>query len=527
MTKSSSKTVPSTPNVAGNASFAMFAKAFYLVSRLCLPPLVLSHISMSDYGLWSASFILIMYVGLTDVGFSNVYVRYSARYHAQGDTNSINRLLSTGVITLSLLSALVLTGLWILLPHVLDFLNVDAAQRGMAKVLVIGTASMFLLDLSLGAYCYLLHGLQRIREEQKVAVIGYILELVLIFIFLQMGVGVYALLAAFVLRYLWSLTSFIRLAHRFLPGLRISFRHFDKQKLQLFFGFGAAVQASALVGTALFSLDRVLAGFMLGPKGIALFELGAKLPVAAISVPSTISNVTMPAASRHSTYGNDQAIQKLYTSASRAISMISGFPLGFMAVFAAPIAHAWLGVRDELQMLSLIMALTAIWSHLHIITGPGSSVFRALGQVGNEFVYHALRVTFLALGIGLAVAINGYTSTALILGLSGGSLIAALAYMIFNQNKLGLPTISVLRELLLPGLPGYPLAFVLLMTWHQLVSPTLGRWQTIAFLGMFGLLYCCLLALILWRWVLTHAEREHIADRIRPLISRGWAERIA
>jgi O-antigen/teichoic acid export membrane protein len=129
------------PDVAGNASFAMFAKAFYLVSRLCLPPLVLSHISLADYGLWSASFILIMYIGLTDVCFSNVYVRYSARYHAQGDTPSINKLLSTGVITLSALSVLVLGALWLALPYVLDFLKVATTQRSVAQVLVMGSAT--------------------------------------------------------------------------------------------------------------------------------------------------------------------------------------------------------------------------------------------------------------------------------------------------------------------------------------------------------------------------------------------------
>ena len=518
MTTSSSNAVQ--PDVAGNASFAMFAKAFYLVSRLCLPPLVLSHISLADYGLWSASFILIMYIGLTDVGFSNVYVRYTARYHAQGDTHSINRLLSTGIITLSALSVLVLGALCLALPLVLDFLKVDIAQRHVAQVLVMGTSTMFMLDLSLGAFCYLLHGLQRIREEQKVAVIGYVLELVLIFVFLQTGMGVYALLAAFVLRYLWSLTSFMRLAYRFLPGLQIGFKYYDQEKLRLFFGFGAAVQLSALVGTALFSLDRILAGFMLGPKGIALFELGSKLPVAAISVPSAISNVTMPAASRHSTHGNDAAIQKLYISASRAISMISAFPLAFMAVFAATITHVWLGPRGELQMLPVIMALTALWSHLHILTGPGSAVFRALGQVGNEFVYHGLRLFFLTLGIGSAILVLGFTATALVAGLAGGSALAALGYMLFNHKQLGLKPLSAISELIFPGLPAYPLALALLLLWQEMIPSTLGRWEAMALLGMFGLIYCVLLAAINWRWVLTDIERTHVSRLVQPLFTR-------
>lgn len=525
MTSISTTTDSATPSVTGNAGFAMFSKSLYLASRLCLPPLVLSHISLADYGLWSACFILIMYIGLTDVGFSNVYVRYSARYHAQGDTMAINRLLSTGVMTLAGLSLLVLAGLWLALPQVLDFLKVLPEQHHKAHVLVMGAAAMFLLDLSLGAYCYLLHGLQRIKEEQKVAMAGYALELLLIFVFLQLGFGVYALLAAFVLRYLWSLSAFMRLAHRFVPDLHISLRHFDRQQLKLFFGFGAAVQASALVSTALFSLDRVLAGAMLGPKGIALFELGAKLPVAAISVPSAISNVTLPAASRHDAHGNNVAMQQLYLSTSRAISMISSFPLGFMTVFAAVIAQVWLGPHEELQLLPVILALTAVWSHLHIITGPGSAVFRAQGQVGNEFVYHGLRIVFLAAGIGLAVWWEGYSALALVAGLTEGSLCASLSYMFFNHRQLGLPVSGVIPQLLVPALPGYVLAGALWVLWQQWLPEYISRWQGLFMLGLFGLVYCALLAMVFWKWMLTCVEREHLVRFVSPLLNRFYAGR--
>jgi O-antigen/teichoic acid export membrane protein len=504
-----------TPDVAGNAGYAMFANAFYLASRLLLPPLVLSHLSLAEYGLWSACFILIMYIGLTDVGFSNVYVRFVARYHAHGDTAAINRLLSTGVITLSLLAVCVLSALWLALPQVLAFLKVLPEQRGMASILVMGSAAMFLLDLSLGAYCYLLHGLQRIREEKQVAIVGYAIEPVLILIFLLAGAGVYSLLAAFVLRYTWSLASFARLAHRFLPGLELRPRHFDKAMLRHFFGFGVAVQASTLLGTALFSIDRVIAGVLLGPKGIALFELGAKLPVAAISVPSSISNVAMPAAARHAANDDMPAIRALYRQSTRAVSLLAGLPLGFMAVFSAPLALAWLGTREGLEQMPQILALTALWSHLHIVTGPGTAVFRAMGRMGNEFLYHGMRIVALAAGIGLAMLFLGSTATALIVGLSGGSAVAAIAYLLYNQRQLALPVGELFREILLPGFVAYPLAAALLLLWQAVMPGLPGRWATLAGLLLFGLTYSTVWAAVTWK-LLQEDERS----RVRGLLDR-------
>jgi O-antigen/teichoic acid export membrane protein len=389
----------------------------------------------------------------------------------------------------------------------------------MASILVMGTATMFMLDLSLGAYCYLLHGLQRIREEKTVAIIGYILEPIMIYVFLRSGFGVYSLLLAFILRYVWSLSAFIRLAYRFQPGLNISFRHFDKVMLRHFFGFGTAIQISTLIGTFLFSVDRLMAGFLLGPKGIALFELSAKLPLAAISVPSSISNVTMPAAAHHSAHDDMESIRSLFRKSSRAVSMISGLPLAFMALFSTPLAFAWLGDREGLSQMPLIMALTALWSQLHITTGPGSAVFRALGRAGNEFVYHGLRITALALGIGLALVLIKDSTTALITGLSIGSACAALIYLLHNQKQLGLKTSVLFRDILLPGLAAYPIAACVYLLWRVLLPSTLSQWHTLAAIAVAGLLYTSLWALMAWR-MLDASERSVVHDILVRLRTR-------
>ena len=503
----------------------MFAKALYLVTRLCIPPMVLAHLTLAEYGLWTACFVLIMYVGLTDVGFSNVYVRFTARYAAVGNVDGINRLLSTGVATLSLLSLIVLAGVWFCLPLVLDFLKIDAAYRDKASTLVLGTTGMFLIDLSLGAYCYLLHGLQRIKEEQKVAIAGYMLELILILAFLHAGYGVYALLMAFALRYTWSLLSFMRLAHRFLPGLQIRPRHFDKGMLRHFFGFGAKVQLSALLGTVLFSIDRLLAGFLLGPKGIALFELAAKLPVSALAVPSAISNVTLATASRHAALGDMAAIRHLHQQATRSTSLLVAIPLGFMAVFAVPIGRIWLGEGPDLQGWPMIMALTALWSHLHIVTGPGSAIFRAMGKAGNEFIYHGLRAVSLAISVGICLLVIPSTTAGLALGLAFGGGSAAAGYLAANQRSLGLSLRTLLTGVLLPALPAYAIAGGFLFFWELMLPATAGRWETLSLLLLFGVLYTIACLVLGWIGILTRDERSHLAG-LRGKFFRKPATRV-
>ena len=59
-----------------------------------------------EYGIWAVCFILIGYLGISAFGVSNVYVRYVAEYYSNGRIDKINRLLSTGMISVSVLSCL-------------------------------------------------------------------------------------------------------------------------------------------------------------------------------------------------------------------------------------------------------------------------------------------------------------------------------------------------------------------------------------------------------------------------------------
>lgn len=535
---SAASTPPPALDLAGNAGIAMLSKALYLLTRLVVPPLVLAHVTLAEYGLWTAAFVLIMYVGLTDAGFSTVYVRFAARFHASGELTAINRLLSTGMVLLGGLSLLVLAGLALVLPWLLEGLQVAAEYRQMATVLMLGSAAMFLLDLTLGAYCYLLHALQRIREEQRVAMAGYLAELALIVLFLKLGLGVYALLLAFVLRYTGSLLAFRRLAHRFLPGLALSPRLFDRVMLRHFVGYGGTVQLSALAATVLFSADRLLAGGLLGPAGIALFELAAKLPVSALAVPAAISNVTLAGAARLDADSSEQgqaAVRHLYAQATRATALVAALPLSFLAAFASPIALTWLGPRAELALLPTLLTLACLSAQLHISTGPGSAVLRACGQARNEFIYHGLRLAALALACPLSLwllAPSQGQALALGIGLCAGGSVAALAYLHLVQARLGLSTGELWRHSLLPAALAYPLAWLLRQGWEglwPLLWPqlTTAPERPLAILALAGLagLHTLLCLAAAWWLLLTPGEKEKLlplCQRLTNLRPLSW-----
>src|SRR5271166_5833712 len=75
------------------------ARVGYLLTRMLIPPFVLTRIGLSAYSIWSAIFIMVSYVGMTTMGVGVVYVKYTAEFTARGETEEANSLLSTGLFS--------------------------------------------------------------------------------------------------------------------------------------------------------------------------------------------------------------------------------------------------------------------------------------------------------------------------------------------------------------------------------------------------------------------------------------------
>lgn len=70
--------------ISRNSLFTIVYNVWYLGTRLVLTPLILSYITIEEYGLWAYCFVVLSYLGLTAFGFNNTYIRYAADYRSRG-----------------------------------------------------------------------------------------------------------------------------------------------------------------------------------------------------------------------------------------------------------------------------------------------------------------------------------------------------------------------------------------------------------------------------------------------------------
>ncbi len=492
-------------------------RLLYLLTRVGLPPLILHFVSLEEYGLWSTCFLLISYVSMGAFGVSNVYIRYVAEYSIKEQFHSINGLVSTGLVLTFIFSLFALGGIWLAMPLLLKSFNVAPQLHDTAQVLILGTLATMLLDMTLGAFAYVLHGLQKIAQQTLVWILSFLLETVLIVVLLLSGYGVTSLLWAFFARYVFSTILYIVLCYRAIPGLQISLRLVKREFFSPFLHYGGVLQISGLLSIFMYSIERVIAGYLTGLTSIAVLDLGQKFPVMASQVFSSMNASFLPAMTEAHSLGKYQDIQRLYAKGARYLNLLNGLAMGFLAPFAGWLLSAWLGNNDHLTNTVTVMLCACLGYQMHVLTGPLSAYYQGINRPANTFGYLAWQLLFIVSGLLLAWHYVGFDVVIIAEIAMASRILSALIYLYKGNKRLGLKHWPFIRLVLLPGAVPYLWGYGLIAAsqpWLDALNP--GRWQLITILGVIGLLYL-LVATGFFYAFLCDAEEQ---KQIRQTLSR-------
>ncbi|HVQ37173.1 MAG TPA: oligosaccharide flippase family protein [Pyrinomonadaceae bacterium] len=509
--------------LSSSVSVRMGAKVFYMVTRLFLPPLILSYVTLEEYGIWAACFILISYLGMSAFGVSNIYIRYTAEYQAKGEIEKINQLISTGIVAISGISLVALGALYFLLPWFVNKFHISQPLHRTAFILIFGTALSFMLDLTLGSFAYVLHGLQRITQQTFTWIVGFCVEAVLIVVLLYTGAGIYALLIAFMVRNVISGAACLALCYRALPSLSIRLKYFDRASLRLFFGYGLIVQVSGLLATFLYSIEKVLAGVFLGVAATGLLDIGQKLPVMASQIPSGMNEVFLPAMSRMHGLDQKEELHKLFLKGSRYLNMLTGLVMGFFAAFAAPLMMVWLGARQGYGQAATILAIFTLPYQMNVLTGPGSALHRGVNKPARELVYPLSQMALVALTVSIGFWWQGRTLIVIAVAVSLAMVLSVIVYMAYTNKVLGISQRQFAWRVLAPGLVPYFVGFGMFFATRSFLAD-LNRISLLIALGVIGCVYSLFSMALIYRGLCDWGEREFMRHQFKQTLG-GFLKR--
>jgi len=496
-----------------NVMTTIIARMVNMARGVCLVPFLLAHLGLEAYGIWTTIFILVTYVGLTTMGVSNVYIKYVAEFHARHEYDKANELLSTGLaVTIPLCAAIFACFVlgWNWFAPLLHFPPAHASDGKEAVLIVLG---VFLSSIAFNAFGDMLTGTQQIASTQVFLTIGILVEFALIVWLVSAGRGIRGLAEAFLARTVINDGLTWWWAHRTIKWLHLSPRRVRKESLRYVVHFGGLVQLQSLLAILQVSIDRLAALTLINAAAAGLLDVAKKWPTSLSSIPTAFFAALLPAASHVDASSNRaswlQNLQKLYLSGARYSNLCSAAFFSAMAFWAFPILHVWLG--PALPMKSALIPLFVIFNiamQFHMLTGPGTSIFRGMGRVYEEFNYSIPNLLLLAITLPLSRWIEGaWTPFGIGVAVSVATVLSACVLMGRVLFVLDLKLSRFLRVVVLPGFSCYAVAGLLAWPATQLVA-AVNRWQGVAVLLATGLLYAAGLLMVFRWWVLTDGEKQ-------------------
>ena len=503
-----------------NVVMTIAARVINMTRGVVLVPFLLAHIGLQAYGIWTTAFILVSYVGITTMGFSSVYMKYAAEFQARREFDRLNSLLSTGLaITVPLCTAIFIAFYlgWNGYAHWLHLPSAHAADGREAILIVLG---VFLSSIAFNGFGDVLAGCQQIAPTQVFLMLGLLVEFGLILLLVSHGRGIRGLAEAYLARTLVDDGLTIWWAWRKLDWLHLSPRLVRRESIRYVLHFGGMVQFQSFLDIFLSYFERVAALGLIGVAAAGLMDVAKKWQNAFSSVPMAFFYALLPAAS-HVDAASSEAerkgnLRKLYLSSSRHSNLCTVAFVAVVAWWSSPILHVWLGNQlPKGQMLGPLFVAFSIGMQWHMLTGPGTSMFRGMGRVYEEFSYSIPNVILLAVTLPAARMIQGrWTALGIGIAVTVATILSASILMGRVLFVLDLKLTQYLREVIVPGVVPYCVAGVLAWPVCRAVAAS-GRWTGAALILAFGIAYVAISAAILFRWFLMREERAQIGEYLR------------
>lgn len=478
-----------------------------------LTPFIIRDLGTAMYGVWALVVSLQGLGGLLDLGVTTSVVKYVAEHHARGETEEVNRVVSTSFLLHTLLGVaafiLTLVAAWAGLP----LLNLDTGELSVARAALIVAGSSLMFMLPLGVPGNLLTGLRQYEISNVINIVQTVLSGGAILLALRLGGGPtelvaingVSLVAAYITKWIF--------AARVLPGLRISYGLANRATLRRIGGYSIWLFLLDTAKRIFYNADAVLIAAFLPVSAVAAYNLGFK-PASAISYFSgPLVSVFLPAASEMDARQEVEKLRSLLISGTRVALALTLIAVLWLLVFGRQAMEIWVGPghEDALPVLYIFLGVFLVSA----AQNPSGAILKGIG-----------RVRALSISVLVEYAANIALSLLLIprIGVSGaalGTLIPAVVNDLVVIPWLVCRALDVdYRAFLVKTLPGVTAATVAtlalllplggLLKEASLLSLALGGAATLFLFGFFYLMFG-----------VSKSERALLREGIAARLGRG------
>jgi O-antigen/teichoic acid export membrane protein len=432
-------------NIASNwVGFAVSAAV-----TLVLTPFVLQELGVSRYGVWILTSSLLGYYGFLDLGFRAGVTQYLTRNLAMRDYDKASECLSSAVVALSTLGAL-LVPLSIAAAYIAPrVFNVppEVENEAFWCILIVGLGSA--LQYALSPFPAVFVATQRFDLANLIGVGTRLLTAGGILVALKMGYGLIGVSAS------WCGANAVdylvrwRVAGGLVPELKVSRHSARLDRLREIGSFGAWNFLASLNYYVYQYVPNILISGFMPIAAVGHYALATGLLRQINSVLGPVPQVLYPAAAEMHVLRNARGLERLYHDGSRLMMLVMIPVVLITAFWAEDFYRLWIG---ENYLNGKPFHSVAVLLQILLI----STVTNFSSTIASQILMGAGRVRILSTALIIGSMLNVLFSLILIqsYGLAGVAIAVVIASVVVDligmplllQKTLGLSVINFLRS---------------------------------------------------------------------------------
>jgi O-antigen/teichoic acid export membrane protein len=449
-----------------------------MLSALVFMPFLIKGFGATGYGLYLIASSVAGYAGLLDLGVGTSVTKITAEASAQGDSERVGRVVSSGVAFYTLVGIVVAAIMLFLALNTGSFFKVTADGARLLRNLFLVTAAVSLWAWPSSTAGAVLAGYQRYKQSAMVSLATTIGTIVVTAAVVVMHEGPLTLmLGATGVSVATGIVSVV-LAKRALGDTPLSPALADLRGLRSIFSVAWAVFVTQVCAVIVYQqTDRLVIGVFIGAAAVAAYEAAGKFQGLVSQLTNFTVSALMPMASHLDAQGRHETLRTLFLRGTKYSIALLNPVVVVLIVVAKPLLLVYVPM-----FAAQAFAAQLLISHQVLTSGTavGDSIIIGLGKLPKRVPY-AIGMALLNLTISLVLVQR--------LGILGVVLGTMIPYFIdypfhirILLRALDIPVSRWLKETVLPT---YPLLLLPLLCSLLLIQTSLaGSLVGIALIGL-------------------------------------------
>jgi len=385
--------------IGKNTIFGVVASTVQVGTRFVMVPVVIYHLGLDGYGIWSIVMATAGYMRFGSAGLKSAFQKYVAEATGNGDYATANKLLSTGSISMLALS---LIGL---VPIALYAKNLARASGVPASLLAPAASAITLLALIMvianfgAAFEAIVMGAHRIDLTRTFNIVTTVGEAIAIIALLHAGRGLFAMaLTMAASELIYVLCCFVASRH-VLPQIQIRMAHFTTSVFRELIRFAGSYQLVNVLEVLYSMLLPVIVLKYFGAELAGVYAVANRLVTAVLMGQDALILPLLSGGTLVFASGSAVRLAAFFKKSFKITVAVSLAPLAFVGAFGVLLVFAWTGQSSP--QFGVAIWLTCFAAFFNSISRLQLILYRASGHALHDNVRQAFRL--LALG-ALAVA---------------------------------------------------------------------------------------------------------------------------